>query len=49
MDKRNAKDLWTDELGEAFTNKQDIPSDVLGSYTGITADWDDPVQDADDL
>ncbi len=26
-----------------------IPVDVLGSYTGIPIDGDDPVQDADDL
>jgi len=26
-----------------------IPSDVLGSYTGITEDGERPVQDADDL
>ena len=26
------------------------PTDVLGSYTGVPWDeWDDPVQDADDL
>ncbi|MEE0682173.1 MAG: hypothetical protein ACLVML_08090 [Candidatus Gastranaerophilaceae bacterium] len=30
-------------------NKQDIPSDVLGSYTGITEKGERPVQDADDL
>lgn len=27
----------------------DFPSDVLGSYTGMTADDGAPVQDADDL
>ncbi len=27
----------------------DFPSDVLGSYTGLTADGERPVQDADDL
>lgn len=26
-----------------------IPSDVLGSYTGMTEDDEKPVQDADDL
>lgn len=26
-----------------------IPSDVLGSYTGVPLDGDRPVQDADDL
>ena len=30
-------------------NKGEIPSDVLGSYTGITRDNELPVQDADDL
>lgn len=30
-------------------NKTEIPSDVLGSYTGIDLDNDRPVQDADDL
>ncbi|MBR0026251.1 MAG: hypothetical protein IJP37_03735 [Clostridia bacterium] len=29
--------------------KQDIPSDVLGSYTGMAEDLSAPVQDADDL
>lgn len=26
-----------------------VPSDVLGSYTGLTADGEHPEQDADDL
>jgi hypothetical protein len=30
-------------------NKGSIPSDVLGSYTGITTDNTRPEQDADDL
>jgi hypothetical protein len=30
-------------------NKGDIPSDVLGSYTGMTREDDRPEQDADDL
>ncbi len=30
-------------------NKGPVPSDVLGSYTGMTADNTKPVQDADDL
>ena len=29
-------------------SQRKIPSDVLGSYTGLT-DGDQPVQDADDL
>ena len=30
-------------------NKGKIPSDVQGSYTGMSADGSPPVQDADDL
>ena len=30
-------------------NKQAVPSDVLGSYTGIAKDGDEPTQDGDDL
>jgi len=30
-------------------NKGPVPSDVLGSYTGMTTDDTSPVQDADDL
>lgn len=30
-------------------NKKSIPSDVDGSYTGVTVEGDTPVQDADDL
>lgn len=30
-------------------NRGDIPTDVLGSYTGQCRDGDRPVQDADDL
>ena len=30
-------------------NKGKIPSDVQGSYTGMSADGTPPVQDADDL
>lgn len=29
--------------------KEVIPSDILGSYTGMTKDDEKPVQDADDL
>ena len=34
-------------LGER--SREAIPSDVLGSYTGMSRDGDRPVQDADDL
>lgn len=30
-------------------NEDDIPTDVLGSYTGTPYDGERPVQDADDL
>ena len=30
-------------------NRGDIPTDVLGSYTGLSRDGDLPIQDADDL
>lgn len=33
----------------AEREKEAIPSDVLGSYTGTAADGSPPVQDADDL
>lgn len=35
-------------LTEVFS-KSDIPTDVLGSYTGTPADGGKPEQDADDL
>ena len=31
------------------TGKEEIPSDVLGSYTGTAEDQNAPEQDADDL
>lgn len=34
---------------DTFENKQEIQSDVMGSYTGIPEDGDRPIQDADDL
>lgn len=40
------------ELVEAIIAEQrkKNPTDVLGSYTGVPWDeWDEPVQDADDL
>ncbi len=30
-------------------NSNDINSDVLGSYTGVPDDGEEPIQDADDL
>lgn len=37
------------DAARALTEPCAIPSDVLGSYTGLTADGDAPEQDADDL
>ena len=40
------------EMADAIIREQrkKDPNDVLGSYTGVPWDeWDDPVQDADDL
>lgn len=40
------------EMAEAIIREQrkKDPTDVLGSWTGVPWDeWDDPVQDADDL
>ncbi len=34
---------------ESITEKSSILSDILGSYTGMTADGDRPEQDPDDL
>lgn len=34
---------------QSMTEKGRIRSDILGSYTGMTADGDRPEQDADDL
>ena len=33
----------------SHAGKEEIPSDVLGSYTGMSEDLTSPVQDADDL
>lgn len=40
-----------DEIEQTLreTGKDEIPSDVLGSYTGMGTDGDSPEQDADDL
>lgn len=32
-----------------FESGDEIPADVLGSYTGSPEDGEEPVQDADDL
>lgn len=46
MGKRN-KDLVEALIRQA---REKNPTDVLGSYTGVPWDeWEEPVQDADDL
>ena len=42
--KKKRVELWKRPLRD-----KEIPSDVLGSYTGAAADGGAPVQDADDL
>ncbi len=37
------------ELLDGMTDRGGFPSDVQGSYTGMTDDGERPVQDADDL
>lgn len=37
------------EIHNSLNNKEGIPSDVLGSYTGVPEDGEEPIQDADDL
>ena len=50
MERKNRKTVGT-RRGLLEMRREEIPSDVLGSYTGIPADPDDdiPAQDADDL
>jgi hypothetical protein len=36
-------------LNATVSQEERIPSDVQGSYTGLSADGSAPVQDADDL
>lgn len=52
MTQRRQKRNRPADLVEAIIAEQrrKDPTDVLGSYTGVPWDeWDDPVQDADDL
>lgn len=40
-----------DEMAATLKNmsKSEIPTDVMGSYTGTSRDDDKPIQDVDDL
>jgi len=52
MTKRQQHHKRPTEMVEAIlrSQRQKDPTDVLGSYTGVPWDeWDNPVQDADDL
>lgn len=50
MEEKNKKNRKVEKVTKEYhQNKDEIPSDVLGSYTGTTQDYETPVQDADDL
>lgn len=52
MDKKCEKKPCPEKCGQdkkAVQRSREIPSDVLGSYTGKPKDGGKPVQDADDL
>ncbi len=44
--KQQATNSYNDSTNK---DKQQIHSDVLGSYTGTPEDGEEPIQDADDL
>ena len=49
--KPSPSDLALEKIGNSLPEVNDgmIAADVLGSYTGVPVDGDEPVQDADDL
>nr|MDD6336477.1 hypothetical protein [bacterium] len=49
--KKGGADNRADQAAHVWPKlrQEDIPTDVLGSYTGTADDGDQPVQDADDL
>lgn len=50
--KKNNNDRKKQEknmLNSTLRSDEEIPSDVLGSYTGVPEEGEIPVQDADDL
>jgi len=53
-DKQNRKQEVKPNINEMAAtlknmSKSEIPTDVMGSYTGTSRDDDKPIQDADDL
>lgn len=50
MKEKNKKQSQQGDRAQAERDKKEkIPSDVLGSYTGVPQDGEKPEQDADDL
>lgn len=47
--KKKKKPLEIPPYNDPMNNVGDIPTDVLGSYSGTPLDGSEPVQDADDL
>ncbi|EEG28484.1 hypothetical protein CLOSTMETH_03865 [[Clostridium] methylpentosum DSM 5476] len=48
-EKKNKQSQQRDRAQSERNKKEKIPSDVLGSYTGVPQDGEKPEQDADDL
>ena len=48
-EKKNKQSQQRDRAQRERNKKEKIPSDVLGSYTGVPQDGEKPAQDADDL
>lgn len=46
---KNVREELAENLSPCLSQDDGIMSDVLGSYTGTSADWTAPEQDADDL
>jgi len=46
-DKKNKKSL--DAVNSYCEDNKQIPSDIFGSYTGVSEDNDKPMQDGDDI
>lgn len=48
-EKKGSKEITTRNSFHKQDCEENIPSDVLGSYTGTGDKYEEPVQDADDL
>ena len=49
MKNKNQSNETTEPENKNPKNSNNVFSDVFGSYTGVSDDGEDPVQDADDL